>query len=53
MKDLKKFIKTTMREFLNEDLSSNDIEEYIEQIWFDLDHWFTPAICLNLETTYK
>ena len=28
------------------------IEEYIEQIWFDLDHWFTPAITINLETTY-
>jgi len=52
MKDLRKFIRTTIREFLNEDLTSNDIEEYIEQIWFDLDHWFTPAICTNLETTY-
>ena len=38
MKDLRQFIKTTIRDFLNEDLSSNDIEEYIEQLWFYLDH---------------
>lgn len=40
------------RQFLNENLSNNDIKEYLQQIWFDLDHWFTPAICINLETTY-
>lgn len=52
MKNFKQLIKTIIKEYLCENLSSNDIEEYVEQIWIDLDHWFTPAICLNLETTY-
>jgi hypothetical protein len=54
MKDLRKFIKTRIREFLNENnkLSNNDLDDYLTQIWFDLDHWFTPAVCINLETIY-
>jgi hypothetical protein len=52
MKDVKQFIKAMIRGVLNENLLSNDVEEYIEQVWCDLDHWFTPSVCLNLETTY-
>jgi len=33
-------------------MTLNNLDDYLTQIWFDLEHWFTPAICINIETIY-